>query len=206
MLSQCIRRPLPRRNVTVSWDDAEGAEEAIREFKRLNPDHETHIKASNDSPCSSSSYSRISSMSTSPSTAHWDVITCPSSYFAPAITYGDNNNVDDAVTYNNYRHDCSSPRLDSDDLENTTTLRDVENAMSSFPDPEPARISEDSTGGPPILEDGSRLVGGQLHIQSMDETREETGIAGKSAGNTPHPNIAILFDSGDDEDDNIQCG
>jgi hypothetical protein len=78
--------------------------------------------------------------------------------------------------------------------------------MSSFLDPEPARISEDSTGGPPILEDGSGLMGGRLHIQSVDETREEMGIAGKSASNTPHPNIAILFDSGDNKDDDIQCG
>jgi hypothetical protein len=193
-------------NQWVSWDDAEGAEEVIREFKCLNPDHKTHIKVSNDSPCSSLSYSRISSMSTSPSTAHWDVVTRPSSYFAPAITYGNNNNINDAITYNNYRHDRSSPGLDSNDLKNTTTLRDVENAMSSFLDPEPARISEDSTGRPPVLEDGSGLVGARLHIQSVDETREETGIAGKSAGNTPHPNIAILLDSGDDKDDDIQCG
>jgi hypothetical protein len=193
-------------NQWVSWDDAEGAEEAIRKFKRLNPDRETHIKASNDSPCSSSSCSRISSMSTSPSTAHWNVVTCPSSYFTPAITYSNNNNVVVVVTYNNYRHGRSSPRLDSDNLENTTTLRDVENAMSSFPDPDPARISEDSTGRPPVLEDSSGLVGGRLHIQSVDETREETGIAGKSAGNTPYPNVAILLDSGDDEDDDIQCG
>jgi hypothetical protein len=69
--------------------------------------------------------------------------------------------------------------------------------MSSFLDPEPARISEDSTSRPPILEDGSRLVGGRLHIQSVDATREETGIAGKSASNTPYPNATILFDSGE---------
>jgi hypothetical protein len=28
------------------WDDALEAEDAIREFKLLNPDHEVHIKAS----------------------------------------------------------------------------------------------------------------------------------------------------------------
>jgi hypothetical protein len=157
-------------NQWVNWDDAEGAQEVIREFKHSNPDRETHIKASVDLPCSLS-YSRISSMSTSPSTANWnfdtpenhaawDVITRPSSYFAPAITYGDNNNVDDATTYNDYRRGRRSPGLDSDDLEDTTTLRDVEDAMSSFPDPRPAQLSEDSTGGPPILENGSRRVGG----------------------------------------------
>jgi hypothetical protein len=40
----------------------------------------------------------------------------------------------------------------------------------------------------------------------VDATREETGIAGKSASNTPYPNTTILFDSGDDEDDDIKCG
>jgi hypothetical protein len=102
-------------NQWVNWDDAEGAEEAIREFKHLNPNREIHIKASIDSPCSSSSYSRISSMSTSPtSTCHWtidtlencaawDVVTRSDSYSTPAITYGDNNNVNDAATYNDYQ-------------------------------------------------------------------------------------------------------
>jgi hypothetical protein len=78
--------------------------------------------------------------------------------------------------------------------------------MSSFLDPEPARISEDSTGRPPVLEDSSGLVGGRLHIQGVDATREETGTAGESAGHTPYPNATILFNSGDDEDDDIKCG
>jgi hypothetical protein len=97
-------------NQWVNWDNAEGAQEAIREFKHSNPNHKTHIKASTNSSCSLS-YSRISSMSTSPSTANWnfdtpenraawDVVTRPSSYFAPAVTYSDNNNVDDATTHN----------------------------------------------------------------------------------------------------------
>jgi hypothetical protein len=90
-------------NQWVNWDDAEGAEEAIWEFKRSNPDCEVHIKASVVLPCSPSPHSRIYSMSTSPSTSHWDVIARPSSYFAPAITYGDNNNIDNTTTYNNYQ-------------------------------------------------------------------------------------------------------
>jgi hypothetical protein len=203
-------------NQWVNWDDAEGAQEAIREFKRSNPDRETHIKASIHSPCSLS-HSRISSMSTSPSTANWnfdtpknraawDVVTRPSSYFTPTVTYGDNNNVDDATTYNDCLRGHRSPGLDSNNLKDTTTLRDVEDAMSSFPDPEPARISEDSTGGPPILENGSRRVGRRLPLPSICTTGEETRTAGKSASNTPYPNAAILFESGDDEDDNIKCG
>jgi hypothetical protein len=51
-------------NQWVNWDDAEGAQEAIREFKRSNPDRETHIKASIDSPCPLSP-TRICSMSAS---------------------------------------------------------------------------------------------------------------------------------------------
>jgi hypothetical protein len=100
-------------NQWVNWDDAEGAEDAIQEFKQLNPDREIHIKASRDSPYPSSC-SRISSMSISPtSTCHftidnpdncatWDAVIRSDSYHAPAVTYGDNNNVDDAATYNDY--------------------------------------------------------------------------------------------------------
>jgi hypothetical protein len=59
-------------NQWVNWDNAEGAQEAIREFKHSNPNCETHIKASIDSPCPSSPI-RICSMSTSPSlTANWN--------------------------------------------------------------------------------------------------------------------------------------
>jgi hypothetical protein len=134
-------------NQWVNWDDAEGAQEAIREFKRSNPDRETHIKVSVGSPCSLSPTLASSSMSTSPSLtanwnfdrpenrAAWDAVTRPSSYFAPAITYSNNNNVDNAATYNDCRRGRRSPGLDSNDLKDTTTLRDVEDAMSSFPDP-----------------------------------------------------------------------
>jgi hypothetical protein len=111
-------------------------------------------------------------MSTSPSStanwnfdtpenrAAWDAVTRPSSYFAPAITYGDNNNVDNAATYNDHRRGRRSPGVDSDILDTTTTLRDVEEAKAHFPTPSPRRISEDSTGRPPVLEDGSGCMGG----------------------------------------------
>jgi hypothetical protein len=101
-------------NQWVNWDDADGAQEAIREFKRLNPNRETHIKASVESPCPPSPIC-ICSMSTSPtSTCHWtidtpenratwDAVVQSNSYSSPAINYGDNNNVDDATTYNEYR-------------------------------------------------------------------------------------------------------
>jgi hypothetical protein len=101
-------------NQWVNWDDAEGAQEAIREFKRLNPNHKIHIKAS-VIPSRPTSPPRICSMSTGPSCtanwnfdtpencAAWDAVTQPSSYFTPAVTYGDNNNVNDAATYDDCR-------------------------------------------------------------------------------------------------------
>jgi hypothetical protein len=76
-------------------------------------------------------------MSTSPtSTCHWtintpenraawDAITRSDSYFTPAVTYGDNNNVDDAATYNDVQRGRRSPGIASDILKDTTSLRDV---------------------------------------------------------------------------------
>jgi hypothetical protein len=160
-------------NQWVNWDDVEGAQEAIREFKHLNPDCEIqiHIKASINSPCSSSSYSRISSMSTSPtSTCHWtidtlenratwDAIVRSDSYHAPAVTYGDNNNVDDATTYNDYRRGRRSPGIASDILDATAALRDVEETEAYLPNRTPSRGNEETTSGPPVLEDSGRSVG-----------------------------------------------
>jgi hypothetical protein len=209
-------------NQWVNWDDAEGAQEAIREFKLSNPNCETHIKASVNLPCPPSP-THISSMSTSPSLtanwnfdtpenrAAWDAVTCPSSYFAPTVTYGNNNNIDDTATYNDHHRGRRSPGVDSDILNATTTLRDVEEAKAHFPTPPPGRLSEDSTGRPPILEDGSRVVGGQLLIQGVHVTGEEEGTASspnasKSTGNTPYPNATILFRSEDEDDNDILCG
>jgi hypothetical protein len=163
-------------NQWVNWDNAEGAEEAIREFKRSNPDHEIHIKASLDSPCSSSSYSRISSMSTSPtSTCHWtidtpencatwDAVVCSDSYHTPAVTYGDNNNVDDATTYNDYRRGRRSPGLASDILDATTPLRDMAEPETHLPSRPSPQCGNKTAGGPPILENGGRCIGRQLHF------------------------------------------
>jgi hypothetical protein len=204
-------------NQWVNWDDAEGAEEAIREFKQLNPDRETHIKASIDSPCSASSYSRIFSMTTSPSStvhwtintpencAAWDAVVRSDSYHTPAITYGDNNNVDNATAYNDYRRGRRSPGIASDILDATAPLRDMEESEADLLSCTSPHHGNEDTSGPPILEDGSRCVGGRLHFQSILTTGEEASVAGKSAGSTPYPNAAILFGSGDDEDDNVKC-
>jgi hypothetical protein len=78
----------------------------------------------------------------------------------------------------------------------------VEEAKAHFPTPPPGRLSKDSTGRPPVLEDGSRLVGRRLTIQSIHTTGAEMG----SVGHTPYHSTAILFGGSKDEDDNIECG
>jgi hypothetical protein len=203
-------------NQWVNWDDAEGAQEVIKEFQHSNPDRETHIKASIDSPHLSSP-TRICSMSTSPSlTAYWnidtpenrtawDAISNSSSYAAPTITYGNNNNVDDAATYNDYRRGRRSPGIASDILDATAPLRNMEESAAHLPSGTSPCRSDKSTGRPPILEDSSGRVGRQLPLQSVLTTGKETGVAGESAGSTPYPSAAILFDSGDKEDDDIKC-
>jgi hypothetical protein len=157
-------------NQWVNWDDAEGAEDAIREFKRLNPDRKVHIKASVDWSCSSS-YSRISSMSTSPaSTCHftidtpencaaWDAVIRSDSYFTPAVTYGDNNNVDDAATYNDRRRGRRSPGLDSDVLDSTTSLRDMEEPKTGLPSSTPNVRQDEAISRPTFLEDDGTRMG-----------------------------------------------
>jgi hypothetical protein len=174
-------------NQWVNWDDAEGAEEAIREFKHLNPDCEIHIKASIDSPCSAPSYSRISSMTTSPSStvhwtidtpencAAWDAIVRSNSYHTPAVTYGDNNNVDDAATYNDYQRGRRSPGIASDILDDTAPLWDMEEPEAGLPSLTSSRRGNEGTSGSPILEDSSRCVGRRFHFQSILTTGEERG-------------------------------
>jgi hypothetical protein len=93
-------------NQWVGWDDAQGAEEAVWEFKRNNPNREVHIKASR-TRSKNSSPTRISSMTTSPSsTVHWNFdteenhnawdITNVVDHTAPGhVCYNCNNNVDD---------------------------------------------------------------------------------------------------------------
>jgi hypothetical protein len=151
-------------NQWVNWDDAEGAEEAIREFKRSNPDRETHIKASVDSPYPSSP-TRISSMTTSPSTSHWDfdteenhnawAIANAVDHTAPGhVCYDCNNNVDDPSCSAIVNHNSPSTSDSGDDtVERTTTYRDMEEAEANFPCNDPARLSNDSTGGPPVADD-----------------------------------------------------
>jgi hypothetical protein len=202
-------------NQWVNWDDAEGAEDAIREFKRLNPDREIHIKVSITSP-HSSSHSHISSMSTSPaSTCHftidtpenaWDAVVRSDSYFTPAVTYGNNNNVDDAATYNDYKRGRRSPGLASDVLDATATIRNMEESEAGLSG-SPSHVRRDeAVSRSTLLEDDDTRVGRRLPLSGLRPTGAQASTAGESASNTPYPSAAILFESGDDEDDDIKCG
>jgi hypothetical protein len=215
-------------NQWVNWDDTTGAEEAIQEFKKQNPEREVHIKASHvrhPTP----SYSCISSMSTSPSsTVHWNFDT-PDARDAWAIAnsvnhtaaghacYDCNNNIDDPT--------CSvlttlhSPSASSDSdlyeeaVERTTTHRDVEEAEANFPICDPAQLSNDSTRGPlifddPLLEDGSGgLAPGPVSPGEFDVDCLTRLLP--PAHGTPYPTIIALgsehrgSEYGNTE---IQCG
>jgi hypothetical protein len=103
----------------------------------------------------------------------WDVITHSSSYFTPAVTYSDNNNVDDAATYNDCRQGRRSPGIASNILDATTTLRDVEESETRLPSRSSTHHNDKITSRPPILEDSGRSVGRQLPLQSLHTTGEE---------------------------------
>jgi hypothetical protein len=131
--------------------------------------------------------------------------TSSSSYHNAAICYADNNNVDNAATYNDHRRGRRSPGIDSNILGETTPLRDMEDT-EAYVLTLTSDLGTDTTGGPPVLEDGSGRLGGRLSVSGLHTTGEEEGAAGESAGNTPYPNAAILFNESEDEDLDIQCG
>jgi hypothetical protein len=216
-------------NQWVNWDDAIGAEDAIREFKRQNSKQEVHIKAG----CvhhPTSSPTRVSSMSTSPSsTVHWNFDTPDTrnawaianaiDHTAPGhVCYDCNNNVDDPSC--SALANCSpSPTSgsdtssDNDKVERTTSFRDVEEAKAHFPLHDPARLSDDSTGGPPIfddplLEDGSGgLAPGPASLGEFNMVSPPRLLP--PANSTPYPTIITLgSEHGGSEYDtaNIQCG
>jgi hypothetical protein len=211
-------------NQWVNWDDAEGAQEAIREFKCSNPDRETHIKASIDSSCSLPP-ARISSMTTSPSTSHWNFDTKENrdawaaanavNHTAPGhVCYDCNNNVDDPSCSAIIDNDSSSTSDPGDNTVGcTTTYRDVEEAEAYLPCNEPAQLSIDSTGGPPnaddpLLEDGCRgLAPGPASLGSFDLGHPAHLLP--PASGTPYPTIITLgskHGGSEYSDADIQCG
>jgi hypothetical protein len=157
-------------------------------------------------------------MSTSPtSTCHftintpencaaWDAVVRSDSYHAPAITYGDNNNVDDTTAYNDYQRGRRSPGIASDILDTTTPLRDMEESEADLPSNTPPVQGNETIGRPTLLEDDGTCVGRRLPFQSLRSTGMQAGTTGKFAGHTPYSHAAVLFESGDNEDNDITCG
>jgi hypothetical protein len=110
-------------------------------------------------------------MSTSPtSTCHftidtpencaaWDAVVHSDSYFTPAVTYGDNNNVDDAATYNDYKRGRRSPGLASDVLDATASIRNMEESETGLPGNPTSVRRDEAVSGPTLLEDDGTRVG-----------------------------------------------
>ena len=91
---------------------------------------------------------------------------------------------------------------------------DLEEGRRLFPTPTPGRLSEDSSGGPPLLEDDGRsLAPGPAQPGTF--TVATTRHIASSIGNTPYPTIIELGSehggsehggSEQEDDDDIQCG
>ena len=196
-------------NQWVNWDDAKESLDAIWDFKRLNPDREIHIKASR-SPLKATSYIRISSMSTSPSpTAHWNFDTeeardawARADYDASKAAANEESAMVEA------EQAAITQQMVDTFNDQATHQQDLDEGRRLFPTPAPGRLSEDSSGGPPLLEDnGGSLAPGpaQPGAFAVATTRH---IA-SSIGNTPYPTIIELgseHGGSDSDDDEIQCG
>ena len=197
-------------NQWVNWDDAKESLDAIRDFKRLNPDREIHIKASS-LPQETTSPTRISSMSTSPSpTAHWNFDTEEASDAWARANYNASKEAADAESamVEAERETITQNMVDTLN-EQAAHQRDLDEGRRHFPTPTPGRLSEDSSGGPPLLEDG----GGGLApgpAQPSAFTVATSRHVASSIGNTPYPTIIELGSehggSDLDDDDEIQCG
>ena len=86
--------------------------------------------------------------------------------------------------------------------------RDLNEGHRLFPTPTPGRFSEDSSGGPPLLEDDGRSLAPGPTQPGAFEVATTRHIA-SSIGNTPYPTVIELRSEhgGSDSDDNeIQCG
>ena len=86
--------------------------------------------------------------------------------------------------------------------------RDLSEGRRLFPTPTLGRISEDSSGGPPLLEDDGRsLAPGPAHPSAF--TVATTRNVASSISNTPYPTIIKLrskHGGSDNDTTEIQCG
>ena len=196
-------------NQWVNWDDAKESLDAIRDFKRLNPDREIHIKVSL-SPCETTSPIRISSMSTSPSpTTHWNFDTEEARDAWARADYDTSKAAADAESAM-AEADCAAITQRMVDTFNKQAAhqQDLDEGRRLFPTPAPGRLSKDSSGGPPLLEDDGRsLAPGPAHPGTFVVAM--TCNVASSIGSTPYPTIIELGSEhgGSDYDTaDIQCG
>ena len=196
-------------NQWVNWDDAKESLDAIRDFKKLNPDREVHIKASlsfdkRPSPTC------ISSMSTSPSpTAHWNFDTEEArDAWARADYDASKAATDKESAMAEAEHEAITQHMVDTFNKQAAHQRDLSKGRHLFPTPTPGRLSEDSNGGPPLLEDdGGSLAPGPAY-PGMFAVATTRNVA-SSIGNTPYPTIITLGSEhgGSDYDTiEIQCG
>ena len=197
-------------NQWVNWDDAKESLDAIRDFKRSNPNREIHIKASS-LLSETTSPSRLYSMSTSPSpTTHWDFDTEEARDAWARADYDAAKAATDAESAMVEAEREAITRQMVDTLnEQAAHQRDLEEGRRHFPTPAPGQLSKDSSGGPPLLEDNGRgLAPGPAQPGAF--TVATTRHIASSIGNTPYPTIIELGSehggSERDEDDDIQCG
>ena len=194
-----------------NWDDAKESLEAIWDFKQSNPDREIHIKASLPS-LSTLSFTRISPMSISPSpTAHWEFDTEEArDAWARADYDASKAAADEESAVVEAQREAITRQVIDTFNEQAAHQRDLEEGRRHFPTPTPGRLSEDSTGGPPLLEDdGGSLAPGPTQPGAF--TVATTRHVASSIGNTPYPTIIELGSEhgGSDSDSDtaeIQCG
>ena len=196
-------------NQWVNWDDAKESLDAIRDFKQLNPNQEMHIKASL-LPGEKPSPTHISSMTTSPSpTATWNFDTEEARDAWACADYETSKaaaNEESALA--EAQCEALSQHMVDTLNEQAAHQRDLEEGHCLFPTPAAGHLSEDSNGGPPLLEDdgGSLAPGparpGEFMVAMM---RNITS----SIGNTPYPTIIALgseHGGSDGDTADIQCG
>ena len=195
-------------NQWVNWDDAKESLDTIRDFKRLNPDRETHIKASLPF-LETTSPTRISSMSASPSpTIHWNFDTKEARDAWARADYDASQaaaNAESAMA--EVEREAITQQMVDTFNEQAAHQRDLSEGRHLFPTPTPGRLSEDSGGGPPLLEDdGGSLAPGPAHPSAF--VVATTRHVASSIGNTPYPTIIELGSEhgGSDYDTaDIQC-
>jgi transposase InsO family protein len=115
-----------------------------------------------------------------------------------------NNNIDDNTCF---AIDSPTVITSDEEVDEEAAARDVEEGTTHFPMPAPGRLSEDSSGGPPVLEGNDGGVGGGS-IEEGEGGMASTSQLQLSAGNTPYPIVISLgseYGGSEHDDDHTNC-